>query len=419
MQIRLLSILIFFFITFQTVARVYRTGILHPNIRTLIVGVQGEKFGLPVIELGSDQQIEVRFDEMSHESNNFAYTIIHCNADWTASDIHGAEFLSGFTTNYITDFERSVNTHHLYTHYKFSIPNQEMGLKISGNYVIIIYADDRRDQPVAHVCFSVVEPRVTVQAQIRSNTDIEINRRFQQLDFDLNFRGYQVRDPMTEIKTLVRQNNRTDNEVFNPKPSFVSGTTLSFVNNRALIFEGGYEYHSFDISSELAPGRGVNRIRFVNGSYEATLNTDRIRRGAYEHQFDVNGRFLINQQNAFTNVHTESDYMWVHFNLETNQPFFDGQLFLGGEFNFNQLTENVRMNWNNAAKAYHQSVLLKQGGYNYQYWFLAKGKKTATVERVDGSHWQTGNEYTIYVYHRPWGERYDKLIAVFTKSSEQ
>ena len=33
-------------------------------------------------------------------------------------------------------------------------------------------------------------------------------------------------------------------------------------------------------------------------------------------------------------------------------------------------------------------------------------------EKVEGSFWQTGNEYTIYVYHRPWGERYDKLIGV-------
>ena len=61
---------------------------------------------------------------------------------------------------------------------------------------------------------------------------------------------------------------------------------------------------------------------------------------------------------------------------------------------------------------YYASLLLKQGGYNYQYWFVQKGAKKANVEKVEGSYWQTGNEYTIYVYHRPWGERYDKLVAV-------
>lgn len=419
MQIRLIFFLSIILVAQSIEARVLRTAILHPNIKTLIVGIQGERMSLPIIELGSDQKIEVRFDEMSHESHNYAYTVIHCNADWTPSDIAGTEYLSGYTSNYISNSERSLNTHHFYTNYSFSIPNNDMSLKLSGNYVILIYEDNRRNEPIARVCFSVVEPRVNVQANIRSNTDIEINRRFQQLDFDLNLSGYQVRDPMTEIKILVRQNNRTDNEVYNPKPSFVSESKLSFVNNRALIFEGGNEYHSFDISSVHAPGRGVNRIRFVDGFYEATLNTNRVRRGAYEHQFDVNGRFLINQQDAFRDVHTEADYMMVHFNLETNQPFFDGQLFLGGEFNFNQMTENVRMNWDNSSGSYEQSVLLKQGGYNYQYWFLPKGKSTATVERVDGSYWQTGNEYSIYVYYRPWGERYDKLVGYFSKTSER
>ena len=36
----------------------------------------------------------------------------------------------------------------------------------------------------------------------------------------------------------------------------------------------------------------------------------------------------------------------------------------------------------------------------------------ANVERVEDSYWETGNEYTIYIYHRGWGERYDKLVGV-------
>ena len=59
-----------------------------------------------------------------------------------------------------------------------------------------------------------------------------------------------------------------------------------------------------------------------------------------------------------------------------------------------------------------QQVYDKQGGYNFQYWFVPKGTSKASVEKVDGSYWQTGNEYSIYVYHRGWGERYDRLIGV-------
>jgi hypothetical protein len=61
---------------------------------------------------------------------------------------------------------------------------------------------------------------------------------------------------------------------------------------------------------------------------------------------------------------------------------------------------------------YFQRLLLKQGGYNYQYWFVPKGSQKATVARVDGSYWQTENDYIVYVYHRAWGERYDKLVGM-------
>jgi hypothetical protein len=70
------------------------------------------------------------------------------------------------------------------------------------------------------------------------------------------------------------------------------------------------------------------------------------------------------------------------------------------------------MMYDNDSQQYYQKVLLKQGGYNYQHRFVPKNSKKAFVERIDGSYWQTGNEYSIYIYHRGWGERYDKLVGV-------
>ncbi|MDD2284145.1 MAG: DUF5103 domain-containing protein [Paludibacter sp.] len=390
----------------------YRTSIHAPNIKTLQIGVMGELYSLPVIELHESQKIEIRFDEMSHETRNYGYTFIHCNADWTPSDITSSEYLSGYTNGYVVDYNRSINTNYLYTNYKLTLPNDEMSFKISGNYVVLLYEDDQRNKPVAQACFSVVEPRVTIRPNIRYNTDIEINGRYQQLDFEVLLDGYYVRDPMSEIKAVVRQNNRTDNEVSNIKPNYITDSKLSYTNNKALIFEGGNEYHNFDISSVYAAGRGVDKIEYNKDGYNALLTPNIIQRGNYLHDFDVNGKFLINHQEAFEDIHTEADYIRVYFRLPVQRPFFDGQLYLGGGFNYNLLNHNVRMNYNNESEAYTQTVLLKQGGYDYQYWFVPKGAAKATAERVEGSYWQTKNEYTIYIYHRGWGERYDKLVGV-------
>jgi len=392
----------------------YRTQIFNSQIKTLQIGLVGVKLGLPVMELNSSDIMQVSFDEMSHEAHSYSYKVLHCNADWTLSDLNSFEYLKGFTTANITDRTTSLNTTYLYTHYSFQFPNSDFEFKISGNYVVIIYEDNQVDKPIAQACFSIVEPRVSISGVVRGNTDFELSGKSQQLDFDLALNGYSVRDASADLKIVVRQNNRFDNQVTDLKPTYFTGQKLSYVNKRELIFEGGNEYHRFDISSVYAAGEGISSIRYNQPHYDATLDDNKIQTSkSYTYDQDVNGRFVINMQNA-TDDDTEADYMMVHFQLPIKQPFFDGQLYLGGEFNYNLMDDAVRLKYDNATESYYQNVLLKQGGYNYQYWFVPKGETKASPARVDGSYWQTNNEYTIYVYHRPWGERYDKLVGVKT-----
>lgn len=399
-------------------AEPFRTRIFAPNLKTLQAGIEGEKYGLPIINLGGNEVLTVRFDEMSHESRSFSYRLLHCNADWTPSDLNSTEFLDGFTRGDITSFELSTATSYPYTHYRFQLPNDDMKLKVSGNYVLLIFEDNRPDEPSAQLCFAVVEPKVGIEATIRPDTDLEINGRYQQLDLAVNLSGYYVREPMNEIKVTVRQNNRTDNQVEGVQPGSFSGNRLIYNNNHKLIFEAGGEFRSFDFSSAYAAGRGIDEITLNNQQFEVWLTPDKLRRGAYEFDFDVNGRFIIHNQEAFYNANIEADYMPVHFRLEAPQPFFEGMLYLGGEMTYNNMDQSTRMNYNNEQKNYQQTLLLKQGGYNYQYRFVAKGGKAASVQRTEGSYWQTRNEYTVYVYHRPWGERYDKLVGVRTVTNK-
>jgi hypothetical protein len=405
----LFSLLFFLSLSAQS----YRTQIFNPAVKTLQIGLVGVPFSLPIMELNGTDMLQVSFDEMSHTAHSYGYKVLHCNADWTVSGLNSTEYLSGYTTANITDATQSVTTTYLYTHYTFRLPNADMGFKVSGNYVVLIYEDNQWDKPVAQACFSIVESHVAISATVRGNTDTELSGRLQQLDFEVDLNGYAVRDPAQELKVTVRQNNRTDNEVSDLQPTYFAPSKLSYINNKALIFEGGNEYHRFDISSVYAAGEGVEEIRYSAPHYDVLLKNDRVQTSnIYSSEQDVNGKFIINLQNAQVDDNVGADYMTVNFNLSVKQPFFDGQLYLGGEFNYNLMNDAVRMNYDGKTESYVQTVLLKQGGYNYQYWFLPKGERKAIVERVDGSYWQTANEYAIYVYHRAWGERYDKLVGV-------
>ena len=129
-------------VTIKIQAQVYQTSSHTEQIRTLTVYSGGDWTSIPVIQTGTDNFIEVSFDELSHENKRLAYRIIHCNADWKKSDMNELEYLDGFPENDIEDGEQSISTLTLYTHYKFSLPNEKVQLKLSGNYAVEVYDRD-------------------------------------------------------------------------------------------------------------------------------------------------------------------------------------------------------------------------------------------------------------------------------------
>ena len=95
--------------------------------------------------------------------------------------------------------------------------------------------------------------------------------------------------------------------------------------------------------------------------------------------------------------------------METPVP--TGQIYILGALTDWQLDESSKLIYNTDSKSYQLALLLKQGYYNYLY--ILKDYKTARsdVAFIEGSHWETENVYTIYVYYREAGGLYDRLIA--------
>ena len=110
--------------------------------------------------------------------------------------------------------------------------------------------------------------------------------------------------------------------------------------------------------------------------------------------------------------------MYVHWTLPMAQPVLDGVIYIGGDVFHNQMVPSLnRMLYDNENHCYYFNALLKQGGYDYQYWLKRKGEPSATLLQTEGSHWQTENVYTIYVYFRSVSDRYDRLIGLTEVSS--
>ena len=409
----------------------HRTQVLDSDIRTLRMRYMIEALepsgmvSRPYLVLpesgvidGSEAEntLEISFDEMSHDVHQYSYRVVHCNRDWTESDISSYEYVDGFTIADIVDYEHSMNTQQAYTHYSFAFPNEDMQLKASGNYVVQIYEDGDQEQVVAEVCLRVVEPIVGIDMNVRANTDIEFNGRYQQLDIDVQTKALNLCD-VGELKVVVEQNGRWDNQVVLEKPTFVEPNRLRYVNQKSLIFEGGNEFRRFDSYSTYYAGYQVGRIAYQQGDYHAVLEADKVRgtmaAGAgreglgYLTDVDANGQWVVNCEKS-DYVDTEAEYMWVHFCLPVKQPIIS-PVFVGGDLFYNTYTAHNMMEYDAENKCYYLYAYLKQGGYNYMYYVLDRNKVTSLP--LEGSHWQTRNEYMVWVYYRPFGARYDRLVA--------
>lgn len=386
----------------QTHTRTY-----NENIRTLRVERQVLLLENGIVDGSNpDNTLHISFDEMSHDVHFYTYTV-----EMLHSNLLSNEYLQGFTTRDITEYDHSMNTSREYTHYRFDFPNEDMALTQSGDYQLTIYEDGNPDNRIAQVQFRVVDPLVKIDTRVRTNTDKEFNGRYQQVDIDVNTSALDIRDPK-EIRIVVTQNNRKDNAVYLSQPTFVEPNRLRYINQQALIFEAGNEYHHFDAFSCFYAGYGIDRVYHELGDYNALLFPNEVAKGEYIHEFDSDGRFVVNAERT-NDSDTEAEYMWVHWTLPVEKPWLDGALYIGGDIFENELSLRNRMQYDAEAKCYWLTALVKQGGYDYQYWFSGKGTQNkTTTQRVDGSYWQTENEYAVYVYWRPFGARHDRLVGV-------
>jgi hypothetical protein len=223
----------------------------------------------PVMELGSGDRLKIGFDELSHDYHRFVYHLEHCEADWTVSDgLFESDWLVGFNDNPIENYQNSINTTVMYTHYTLTIPNDRCRLKLSGNYRLTVTDEDQDNEPVLDVEFYVVEPLMGVGLNVTTNTDVDHNQSHQQLSMTVNYNNLRVNNVDEEICTVVMQNWREETARNNVTPTFISSKGLAWEHNRSLIFLAGNEYHKFEVLDVSHPTMGIDRIRWDGEHYQ-------------------------------------------------------------------------------------------------------------------------------------------------------
>lgn len=401
-------VLLLIFLTLLNVPlRAQQSASFLQSIKTVQVIVNGVWDAPPVMAMGGGNTVQISFDDLQHDYVRYTYRISHCDADWQKSDIFEGDYMDGLNgVNRLENYTQSMNTETEYNHYTLTLPNKDVRLLISGNYLVEFF-EDGDEEPVAQACFSLLEPRVGIDVTVSGNTDIDTRKNHQQLSFKLNFPNYGVVNPEEEFKPVVIQNRRWDTHVSGIKPTYIRTNQFEYSFNRKLIFTAGNEYRRFEIIDRRVPMMNVDRIYRERGDYHAQLYPDKPRKN-YLYDQDQDGRYLIrNEYDA--EIDTESEYIHTHFTL-VSPRLPGGEVYLNGNLTDNSYDAYYQMEYNDVARQYEITLPLKQGSYNYQY-LVVDEDGIGHTELTEGDFYQTENEYHVYIYHRAFGERYDRLVG--------
>ncbi|GMN10490.1 DUF5103 domain-containing protein [Croceitalea sp. MTPC9] len=380
------------------------------HIKTIIFkGPTEDQF--PVIKLG--EQILLEFDDITASEQDYYFKIVHCDYDWTPSELLKSQYIVGTDNQRIINYENSLTTLQPYSNYQLTLPNSQLKFKVSGNYVIEVY--NTRQELQFSRRFVIYQDLVKVGGVAKRSRDFNFLNEKQVVQFNINTSGFEVVNPKKEVKVALIQNYFWPTAIYNIKPQFTLGNELVYKYDQETSFYGGNEYLNFDTKDLRAPSFAIANIEFKE-LYNHYLFTNQYRYNRpYTYFPDINGDFVVRTLQG-TDVSREAEYTKVHFSLPYNPEMGLDNVYVFGKFNNYEVSEENKMVYNEDSGNLELTYPFKQGFYNYKY-VTEDEEGIIDLNSVSGNFHFTENNYLILVYYRNFGDMYDSIIGIGSVNS--
>jgi hypothetical protein len=362
------------------------------------------QFDDPIIRLGTS--LTVNFDLLEDDFSYLNAKIFHCNADWTKSQLRDLEFLTDYNEYPIRDYDFSQTLYRSYVNYRFDLPK----VTRSGNYILTVFNEDN-NKILFNRRFVVYETLVQTSVQVSRSVDPRLRESHHQIDYELNYGTLNVTNPITDIETVIIQNQNWNKGIFDLEPIEIRMDQQilrygSFENKNAIA--AGTDFRIFDTRRIANKGFNVADQYVTEKGPQVILNTDKPRAGlsfAEPFQKDLNGLFMSSNDDFLeTNFNTE----YVNVNFTLDQRPISGDIYVTGRFNNWQKNRTNQLTYDEQKNQYFTSILMKQGYYNYNYHIVGT---EVPDHYLEGSHFQTKNLYELLVYYREPGTVFDRVVG--------
>ena len=392
------------------------------EIHSVLIHPFGKPLALPVINLNAANVLLISFDDFKAEYQDYYYSVELVDSAWNPIDMNEFDYIKGFNQNKITDFSASSIAVQKYFHYQFSFPNSYCSPKLSGNYILKVYRGGNKRDLIFTRRFFVTEDIVSVAASVHEPFDGELSRSHQKIKISVDVKAIPSFQP-DQLKVKVIQNFRYNSPQTVSAPSFLRNTVLEFNNESELIFPGGNEARWLDIQSLKLKSDRIAEIDAKSALATIIVKPDVSRSNMMYASFnDLNGGYLIMNTESLQSEN-QNDYARVLFTyLPKDQiPFLDQRLYLTGALTNNDLNTESEMLFDTKLGVYQKTLLLKQGYYSYNYILRDRNNPNEMDDYMDteGNHWETENNYGVFIYYHAPGTRYDQIVGFSSINSKQ
>ncbi|CAA6830252.1 MAG: Unknown protein [uncultured Aureispira sp.] len=366
----------------------------------------------PILSLQNPGYFIFSFDDMEAYAKDFSYKIIHCDANWNPSEeLDPLDYIDGYQENRFYDSQSSFSTKVPYTHYEIQLPNEDVKWTKSGNYLLKVYKNDDEKDLIITRRFMIVDTQMKVVPKMRRSATPPYTSSHQEFSFSIEHSGIRIGNPSEQIKTAILQNGRWDNAILNLEPTFIKNEEIGYDMYGKLLFPGYKEFRPLDLRSFRYRTIQVERMQEYSDGFELWLFED-VSRLYTSHVFthDLNGKFII-ESNDDREGKLEGEYGQINFSLKAVTPY-EGEVYLLGEFNNFRPKPSYKMNYSSDCRCYELSNTFKNGFYDYYYGIFDHSKNELNIQKIEGSSFESENDYLFLVYYKTFGGLYDQLVAV-------
>lgn len=388
----------------------YSDNVFIPAIKSVEFYNTAKQASFPAINLGTKDQVQLAFDDLRGGNRTYNYTIEHCDENWNSSNLSTAEYLQGFTDDRIIDYAYSSGTVQKYTHYELKLPNENIAPKISGNYILKVYEDGNPSKLILTRKLYVVAPKISIVADINPSPNVATRQTHQKINFQISTGSLPVQNPGSDLRIFIMQNARSETGQFTLQPTYIRGSQLIYDDLGMNDFPGRNEFRRFDTRSLKLNSDRVLHI-YHDTAYTVMLLGDPNRNTVnYSFQYDNDGSFFILNQEG-TDPKRDADYTHVYFSLAANKTPDEGSAYIIGKFNDYKIDNRSKMDFESVKGRYMTDLFLKQGVYDYQYVWVDKKTNKPDDILLEGTHFETENDYQVLVYYRPPSARWTELVS--------